>query len=198
MKDKLWSLTFISCACFIIPNITLAPVLCIEFILRNSDWFFQPALWDSALIIFMRYMIINWSTVEMTIFVTFRNCSSSSLSANCYCCKHLSLYDVVKFYTGVINWKINHSMEKSSSLQKDSLFGDLIVCRGSYECHQWDVLCMRRFPHLDSFYQLRTLIWKCYSSPMPCNLSGKMSYLQMQLLFWQLRFEHVSAWGLDL
>lgn len=28
---------------------------------------------------------------------------------------------------------------------------------------------------------------------MPCDLSGKMSYLQVQLLFWQLSFECVSA-----
>lgn len=58
---------------------------------------------------------------------------------------------------------------------------------------QWDVLQLGLFPHLDSFYQLRSLIWKCYNSPMPHNLSGKMSYLQMQLLFWQLSFACVSA-----
>lgn len=28
---------------------------------------------------------------------------------------------------------------------------------------------------------------------MPCDLSGKMSYLQVQLLFWQLSFECVSS-----
>lgn len=43
------------------------------------------------------------------------------------------------------------------------------------------------------FLQLRSLIWKCYNSPMPCDLSGKMSYLQVQLLFWQLSFECVSS-----
>lgn len=136
-------------------------------------------------------MIINWSTVEMTIFVMFRNCSSTSLSANCYCCKHLSLQDVVKFYTGMINWKINHSMKKAQAFRKIIFLETSLSAESPMS--QWDVLCMRRFPHLDSLYQLRSLIWKCYSSPMPCNLSGKMSYLQMLLLFWQLSFGRVSA-----
>lgn len=80
LKDKLSTLTFISCSCFIIPNITFTTIFCIEFVLRNSDWFFPSALQESILISFLRSVMINWSYwAELLIPATFRICSSTTV-----------------------------------------------------------------------------------------------------------------------